>query len=72
VVVDNPVEHRVQIVQQVHHLQRRASRCKFRELHDIGEEDRDAIERLGLHRLTELQLVGHLPESGNLSLLPSV
>lgn len=43
----------------VAYLQRRALGRHGREAHDVAEVNGDAVERLGLHRLASLQLLGH-------------
>ena len=57
VAVDDVVEVRVQVVQKVHDFDGRAVGADGREAHDVGEVDRHLVERLWLHRLSDLQLV---------------
>lgn len=58
---DDPVEHRVQVVEEVDHLQGRALGRHGGEAHDVAEVYRDGVEGLGLHALARRQPPRHRP-----------
>lgn len=58
-VLDNRVETRVEVVQQIDHLQRRALGRQAREAHDVAEVNCHLIVRLGDYALPEDQLRRH-------------
>lgn len=58
-VLDNGVETRVKIVEQIDHLQRRALGRQAGEAHDVTEVDCHLIVRLGDYALSENQLRCH-------------
>lgn len=58
-VLDNGVETRVKIVEQIDHLQRRALGRQAGEAHDVTEVDCHLIVRLGDYALSEDQLRRH-------------
>lgn len=62
-VLDNGVEARIEIVQQVDDLQRGALSGEFCESNDVAEVDRYLIVSFGYHALTEDQLRRDGPES---------
>lgn len=55
------IETRVEIVEQVDHLQRSAFRAQRREAHDVTEVNCHAVVSLGHHGLSQNQLAGHGP-----------
>jgi len=58
-ILDNGIETRVEVVQQIDHLQRRALRRQAREAHDVAEVNCHLIVRLGDYTLPEDQLRRH-------------
>ena len=61
VVCGDGVETSVEVVEQVHHLERRAGGRQRGEAHNVAEVDGHRFERLGYHRLALDQIVGHGP-----------
>lgn len=57
----NPIEHRVQIVEKVDHLQRRAFRRHGGEADDIAEVNSDGIKGFRLHALAGCEATGDWP-----------
>lgn len=64
---DDPVEHRVQVVEEVDDLQRRALGRHGREAHDVAEVYRDRVERLRFHALARRQATRHRPATNTMS-----
>jgi len=58
-VLDNGIETRVKVVQQIDHLQRRALGRQTREAYDVAEVNCHLIICLGDHTLPENQLRRH-------------
>ena len=59
VVGEHGVEQRVEVVEQVHHLDGVAERGNGGEAHNVAEVDGDLVEVLGLHRGASLQRLRH-------------
>jgi len=55
------IEHRVQVVEQIDHFERRTLRRQLGEADDVREVDRHAVEHLRRHVATGCQFVGHEP-----------
>ena len=57
--VDNTIKTRVEIIEQVHHLQRSAAPGNLSEPNNVTEVDSDALKALSSHRLSLLQLLNN-------------
>lgn len=55
-ILDDGVEARVEVIEQINHLQGRALSWQTREAHDVAEVDRHLIVCLRDHALSENQL----------------
>jgi len=69
-ILDNGVETRVEVIQQIDHLQRRALRRQTREAHDVAEVNCHLIVCLGDYALSEDQLRRHRSARRNKQTVP--
>lgn len=61
--LDHVVKEAVEVVEEGHHLHRRADGAHGREAHDVGEEDGHRLIALRLHGRPRHQLIGDVPAS---------